>query len=147
MKRITPSDIIDLDVREIMPRERHPLIFQLLDALAPGHVMQLINDHDPIPLYYQLEGTRPDQFAWDYQEQGPEIWRVYITRKPAPETDLVGQTIAKIVEQHPETMPVFSKFGLDLCCGGALTIDQAATAHGLLPQTILSAVRAQLAQK
>ncbi|MBA3471468.1 MAG: DUF542 domain-containing protein [Herpetosiphonaceae bacterium] len=140
----TPTE---LDVREIVPRERHQLIFRLLDSLGPGEAMHLINDHDPIPLYYQMEGTRPGLFAWDYQEQGPEVWRVYITRKPTAEVDLVGQTIATIVEQHPETMPVFTKFGLDLCCGGGLTIDQAATAHGLMPQTILSAVRAELSQK
>ena len=133
-----------LDVREIAPRERHQLIFQLLDRLEPGQALRLVNDHDPIPLYYQLEATRPSQFSWDYQEQGPYVWRVDITRKPSDNAELASQTIATIVEQHPETMPVFNEFGLDLCCGGGLTIGQAAAAHGLVPHTILSAVQARI---
>jgi regulator of cell morphogenesis and NO signaling len=145
MQTVAPAT--ELDVREIVPRERHQLIFRLLDGLAPGQTLLLINDHDPIPLYYQLEATRPDQYSWDYLEQGPEVWRVNIARKPAAAIELAGQTIAAIVEQHPETMPIFTQFGLDLCCGGGLTIDQAATAHGLMPQTVLSAVRAQLNRK
>ena len=137
----------ELDVREIVPRERHQMIFGLLDQLEPGQALRLVNDHDPIPLYYQLEATRPSQFNWDYQEQGPLVWRVDITKKGIATADLAGQTIATIVEQHPETMPVFAKFGIDMCCGGGLTIGQAASAHGLVPHTILSAVQAQLSQK
>jgi hypothetical protein len=47
-----------LDVREIAPRERHPLIFGTFDRLRPGESFILLNDHDPKPLYYQfnLEG-------------------------------------------------------------------------------------------
>jgi uncharacterized protein (DUF2249 family) len=40
----------------------------------------LVNDHDPKPLYYQFAAEHPDQFTWDYLEQGPEIWRVRIGR-------------------------------------------------------------------
>lgn len=137
----------ELDVRKIVPHERHQLIFRLLDRLEPGEALRLINDHDPTPLYYQLEATRPAQFGWEYQEQGPLVWSVDITKKPSATDDMAGQTIAAIIEQHPETMPVFAKFGIDLCCGGGLTIGQAASAHGLVPHAILSAVQTQLNQK
>ncbi len=70
-----------IDVREITPRDRHPLIFQTFDALADGEGFELINDHDPKPLYYQFLHERPDQFSWEYLEQGPTTWRVAIHRK------------------------------------------------------------------
>ncbi len=69
-----------LDVREIPPVRRHPLIFQTFDALKPGEAFILVNDHDPKPLYYQLRFERPDTFNWEYLEQGPEVWRVRISR-------------------------------------------------------------------
>lgn len=70
-----------IDVREITPRERHPLIFQTFDHLETGEGFELVNDHDPTPLYYQFLHERPGQFAWEYLEQGPEIWRVSIRRQ------------------------------------------------------------------
>jgi len=67
-----------LDVREIVPRERHPLIFRAFDELAPGEAFELVNDHDPKPLYYQLQAERAGQLDWQYLEQGPERWRVKV---------------------------------------------------------------------
>lgn len=69
-----------LDVTTITPRERHPRIFQLFDSLETGEAFELINDHDPKPLYYQFQAERPGQLEWQYLEQGPETWRVRITR-------------------------------------------------------------------
>ncbi len=70
-----------LDVRELPPRERHSLIFARLDGLKAGESLQLINDHDPKPLYYQLQAERPDQFDWQPEEEGPEAWKIRITRR------------------------------------------------------------------
>ncbi|MFW5709581.1 MAG: DUF2249 domain-containing protein, partial [Chloroflexota bacterium] len=70
-----------VDVREIAPRERHPLIFQTFDALRVNEGFQLINDHDPKPLYYQFMHERPGEFSWEYLEQGPIVWRVTIRRQ------------------------------------------------------------------
>ncbi|HUY03776.1 MAG TPA: DUF2249 domain-containing protein [Rhodocyclaceae bacterium] len=69
-----------VDVREIAPRERHPLIFGAFGQLASGEALMLINDHDPKPLYYQFEAESKGQFTWDYLENGPEVWRVRIGR-------------------------------------------------------------------
>lgn len=63
------------------PREKHPTIFNTFDSLKSGEAMQLINDHDPKPLYYQFMMEREDQFTWEYLEQGPEIWKVAISKK------------------------------------------------------------------
>ena len=69
-----------IDVRTIPPRDRHPLIFTTFDKLQPGESFELINDHAPKPLYYQFLHERPDLFEWAYLEEGPEVWRVRITR-------------------------------------------------------------------
>ncbi len=69
-----------VDVRQITPRERHPLIFSTFRALPTGHAMELVNDHDPRPLFYQFQAELPGGFSWDYLETGPDTWRVRITR-------------------------------------------------------------------
>jgi uncharacterized protein (DUF2249 family) len=69
-----------LDVRRIAPRDRHPLIFSTFRSLAPGQAMQLVNDHDPRPLYHHFQAELPGGFGWDYVEAGPDTWRVTITR-------------------------------------------------------------------
>jgi uncharacterized protein (DUF2249 family)/organic hydroperoxide reductase OsmC/OhrA len=75
-----PSTGDVLDVRALPPPRRHELIFRTLDELAGGSAITLVNDHDPKPLHYQLEATRPGDFSWDYVERGPEAWRVRIAR-------------------------------------------------------------------
>jgi uncharacterized protein (DUF2249 family) len=70
-----------IDVRTIVPRERHPLIFRTFAALKPGEDFELVNDHDPKPLYYQFQAEIGPKFDWQYLEQGPELWRVRIARK------------------------------------------------------------------
>ena len=69
-----------LDVTRLAPRERHPRIFALFDGLHPGESFELINDHDPGPLYRRLQGERPAQASWETLEAGPQRWRVRITR-------------------------------------------------------------------
>jgi uncharacterized protein (DUF2249 family) len=71
---------IELDIRIVPPREKHPTIFRTFDALAPGESFTLINDHDPYPLRHQFEATRTGQYAWTYVESGPAVWRVLIAK-------------------------------------------------------------------
>lgn len=73
-----PNDL--LDVRTIPPAQRHPMIFQRFAALPVGGAFTLVNDHDPKPLYYQLNFEHSGQLGWDYLEQGPQVWRVRISR-------------------------------------------------------------------
>ncbi|MCA9833984.1 MAG: DUF2249 domain-containing protein [Thermomicrobiales bacterium] len=77
------SNVLQIDVREITPRERHPLIFNTFDALAAGDAFELVNDHDPKPLYYQFMAERPGELGWEYLEEGPETWRVVLTKLAA----------------------------------------------------------------
>jgi uncharacterized protein (DUF2249 family) len=72
-----------IDVRTIIPRDRHPLIFQTFDSLQPGASFMLVNDHEPRPLYYQFLHEREKQFTWRYLEEGPEVWRAQIGKVEA----------------------------------------------------------------
>jgi len=73
-----------IDVRHIIPRERHPLIFSTFDHLDAGEALLLVNDHDPKPLFYQFQAESKGGFTWDYLETGPNVWQVRIG-KPLPE--------------------------------------------------------------
>ena len=65
-----------VDVREIVPRLRHTVIFQLFENLDGQHALQLIADHDPRPLRVQLEANHGSRCRWTYLEEGPDRWRV-----------------------------------------------------------------------
>lgn len=69
-----------VDVRRIAPGERHPLIFSTFDGLKVGAAMELVNDHDPKPVYFQFQSRLPGGFSWTYLEAGPATWRVRIRR-------------------------------------------------------------------
>ena len=69
-----------IDVRFVPPYERHPRIFGMLDALAPGASMLITSDHNPKPLHRPIATKFPGQFGWDYLEQGPEVRHVEIER-------------------------------------------------------------------
>ena len=70
-----------VDARKYEPKDKHPTIFNTFFALKPGEKMELINDHDPRPLHYQLIIEHDGEFEWEYLEEGPEVWRVAMTKK------------------------------------------------------------------
>lgn len=70
-----------VDARKYEPKDKHPMIFNTFESLKSGEAMELVNDHDPRPLHYQMLAEMPDTFEWEYLEQGPEVWRVAITKK------------------------------------------------------------------
>ncbi|MDP1731310.1 MAG: DUF2249 domain-containing protein [Devosia sp.] len=69
-----------IDVRQIAPRLRHPLIFSTFENLNGGESFLLVNDHDPKPLFYQFSAEYPGIFEWVYQERGPDVWQVRVSR-------------------------------------------------------------------
>ncbi|MCK9480598.1 MAG: DUF542 domain-containing protein [Bacteroidia bacterium] len=69
-----------LDATQLHPSVKHSKIFEKIDSLKPGESFILKNDHDPVPLYYQLEQTRGKEFSWEYVEKGPQWWHVQIGR-------------------------------------------------------------------
>ena len=80
MEKVLDLDKI-LDVRELVPKDRHPQIMATFAALRPGESFVLVNDHDPRPLLYQFQNEHDGEFDWWPLERGPEAWRVLITRR------------------------------------------------------------------
>ncbi|MDI3270480.1 MAG: DUF2249 domain-containing protein [Bacillota bacterium] len=72
---------VELDVRELPHFQRHAAIFSLLERLPPGQSLVIVNDHDPKPLFYQIQALYADTFSWSYQKEGPVEWRVAIRRQ------------------------------------------------------------------
>jgi regulator of cell morphogenesis and NO signaling len=42
-----------------------------------------------------------------------------------------NQTVNEILQQYPQTLPVFNEFGIDSCCGGGLPLDVATERDGV----------------
>jgi uncharacterized protein (DUF2249 family) len=76
------SEIV-LDVRQIPHAIRHATIFGALGAIAPGFSIDLVADHNPLPLLAQLEQRSPGDFAVSYLESGPEVWKLHLARQHA----------------------------------------------------------------
>lgn len=117
-----------IDVTKIEPRLKHPTIFESFDALAGGDAVVIHNDHDPKPLYYQLLAERGNTFSWSYVESGPSIWEVELRKNIA---DKHVETIGEIVAKDLGKAEVFKKYGLDFCCGGKKTLQEACKEKGL----------------
>lgn len=54
-------------------------------------------------------------------------------------------TVAEIARRHPETMKVFAKHKIDLCCGGIHPLETVARKHGLDLDAILREIDAAAA--
>lgn len=75
--------ITTVDVRRIDPRDRHTTVLDTFRALAVGTSLDVLSDHDPRPLRYQLDSVAPGAFSWTYLQFGPDSWQVRI-HKLAP---------------------------------------------------------------
>ncbi len=117
-----------LNVTLLEPRQKHPTIFVRFDELAEGESLTIYNDHDPKPLYYQLLGERGNIFVWEYLEQGPEWWKVKISKRITGESD---ETLGQIIAKDLRKAQVFKKYGLDFCCGGKKTVKEACAEKGI----------------
>lgn len=89
------------DVRSIPCRIKHGLIFARWHELAVGEYFVLVNDHDPVPLYYQFQAEFPHAFRWDYEARGPEEFAVRITRiAPTPPPAEAAPAAARTCGHH-----------------------------------------------
>lgn len=77
---MSQSETKVVDVRPIPPAQRHPLIFGTFENMEVGQHFELVNDHDPKPLFYQFQAEYTGLFEWEYLERGPETWRVSIKK-------------------------------------------------------------------
>lgn len=118
----------ELDVTKLAPREKHPTIFSRYHALKGGESLIIHNDHDPRPLYYQMQGEMGDVFTWEYLEEGPRWWRVRITKRSAGNS---GERLGEMVVRDMRKADVLKRNGLDFCCHGDMTLNEACAARGI----------------
>lgn len=55
-------------------------------------------------------------------------------------------TVNEVIERYPEALPVFARFGLDSCCGGARPLGEVALRHGLDVDDLIAAVEAVVSE-
>ncbi|HMY85149.1 MAG: DUF2249 domain-containing protein [Saprospiraceae bacterium] len=74
------SVVNEFDVRPYPPTERHEMFYKAFGDIKPGEAFEFVNDHDPKPLYYQMEAESKEPFRWEYLEKGPEVWKVRVVK-------------------------------------------------------------------
>jgi regulator of cell morphogenesis and NO signaling len=115
-----------IDVTVLEPRMKHPTIFDAFDNTEEGNAVVIHNDHDPKPLYYQLLGERGNCFSWRYLSNGPEIWEVEIKKNIR-----AAETVGEIAAKDMRKAELLKKMGIDFCCGGKRSLEEACIEKGL----------------
>lgn len=70
----------EFDVRPYPPSERHEMFYKAFADIKAGEAFVFTNDHDPKPLYYQMEAESKEPFKWEYIEEGPDVWKVRVIK-------------------------------------------------------------------
>jgi uncharacterized protein (DUF2249 family) len=74
------SIVNEFDIRAYEPTQRHEMFYKAFADIKPGEAFEFINDHDPKPLYYQMEAESEEPFRWEYLEKGPDVWKVRVIK-------------------------------------------------------------------
>ena len=99
-----------LNVTLLEPKLKHQTIFVRFDELISGESLILHNDHDPKPLYYELSAERGDIFSWEYLEQGPQSWKVKITKNKKGITEDENILDATLLHPSIKHATIFNRF-------------------------------------
>jgi uncharacterized protein (DUF2249 family) len=61
-------------VRDVPPAERHPTIYEAFAALDSGEALTIVNDHEPKPLFYEMQAEVEafDADGYTVDRVGPE---------------------------------------------------------------------------
>lgn len=106
----------ELDVRVLVPIERHKLLLNLFEKLPVGDSFTFINDHDPIPLYYEFKSIHGDVVGWEYLNQGGRNWTVKVTRtqpsKGREFKDIATLLDLRQIDKKDWKQVVFHRYGM-----------------------------------
>lgn len=133
-------DVMRLDVRPVLAAGDEPfsLIMQAAGRVPDGGTLELTAPFEPVPLYAVM-AQRGFVYRTEPREDGS--WVVRFTRVDiAPD-----HTVGAVHERYPTTAPVFAKHGMDLCCGGHLSLAHVAEAHQVPLATLLEELGAAIA--
>ena len=87
-----------MDVRPIPCSIKQGLIIRTWLELPVGDHFILLNDHDPVPLFYQFSAQWPGAFTWEHLVKGPAEFRVKITRLEA--TAMTAEPVTQCCGGH-----------------------------------------------
>lgn len=76
-----PSNAPVIDARAIPHAARHATVFAAFAAVEPEASMILVAPHDPLPLLRQLSERETDNVHVAYEVNGPDFWRLRLTRQ------------------------------------------------------------------
>jgi uncharacterized protein (DUF2249 family) len=72
-----------LDLRDVPPPQRHPKIHDAFDDLESGESLELVNDHEPKPLFYEMQ-AEVDDFdadAYEVEQRAPDEFVAKLPKK------------------------------------------------------------------
>lgn len=78
-----PAAELVVDTRD-NPTSCANLTNQTVDGIAVGTSFILVADHDPVGLKYMLEAEKPGVATWDLLKNGPDEWRVRVSKVATP---------------------------------------------------------------
>lgn len=61
--------------------------------------------------------------------------------------DIMSMTVNEALSAAPETSAIFNRLGVDTCCGGTLTLAEAARSIGLEAEQLRAEIEPALAQR
>jgi iron-sulfur cluster repair protein YtfE (RIC family) len=61
--------------------------------------------------------------------------------------DVMAWTVSEALRTAPQLVGISDRLGLDICCGGALTLTEAARSIGLMPEELRAALESALEAK
>jgi regulator of cell morphogenesis and NO signaling len=128
---------IRIDVSLLPSATRHDTIFKAYESLDEGQSLVLAVDHDPQPLFYEFSHKYPKSFGWDYLDKGPEKWRVLITRQQS----ITDKIVADLVMEDLSLGKVFDAYGIDFCCHGDISLEEACRRQKLDINEVLVAMK------
>ena len=72
-----------LDLRDVPPSQRHPMIRDAFADLDSGEALSIVNDHEPKPLFYEFQAEVDSFDADDYEveQRGPTEFVATLPRK------------------------------------------------------------------
>jgi len=66
-----------LDLRDVPPPERHPKIHAAFEELDSGEELEIVNDHEPKPLFYEFQAEvdafDAESYACERREEGKYV--------------------------------------------------------------------------
>lgn len=130
---------LKIDVTLLPPSHRHQVIFKALEVLKNGHELILSVDHNPAPLYYEMKVRFPKIFSWEFLEEGPVVWQVLITKRLI----VTEKKVADLVQENAGLTSLFEEFGIDYCCQGNITLEEACRRRKVDVDELLLAMKKQ----